>query len=69
MASKPVPASSAPHVLGRTLLPLRAFLGFTFYFAGLQKLVSKVNVPSISACPMVVREAMLRGVARTTIST
>jgi hypothetical protein len=25
-------------VLGRVLLPLRAFLGFTFCFAGLQKL-------------------------------
>ncbi len=40
MASKPVPASSAPYVLGRTLLPLRAFLGFTFCFAGLQKLAN-----------------------------
>ncbi len=40
MASKPVPASSAPYLLGRALLPLRAFLGFTFCFAGLQKLAS-----------------------------
>ena len=40
MASKPVPASSAPYVLGRALLPLRAFLGFTFCFAGLQKLAN-----------------------------
>ena len=39
MASKPVPASSAPY-LGRALLPLRAFLGFTFCFAGLQKLAN-----------------------------
>ena len=40
MASKPVPASSAPYALGRALLPLRAFLGFTFCFAGLQKLAN-----------------------------
>ena len=40
MASKPVSASSAPYVLGRALLPLRAFLGFTFCFAGLQKLAN-----------------------------
>ena len=40
MTSKPVPASSAPYVLGRALLPLRAFLGFTFCFAGLQKLAN-----------------------------
>ena len=40
MTSKPTPASSAPHVLGRALLPLRAFLGFTFCFAGLQKLAN-----------------------------
>ena len=40
MASKPVPASSAPYLLGRALLPLRAFLGFTFCFAGLQKLAN-----------------------------
>ena len=32
MASKPAPASSAPYLLGRALLPLRAFLGFTFCF-------------------------------------
>jgi thiosulfate dehydrogenase (quinone) large subunit len=37
---KPAPASSAPYVLGRALLPLRAFLGFTFCFAGLQKLAN-----------------------------
>ena len=29
-----------PYVLGRALLPLRAFLGFTFCFAGLQKLAN-----------------------------
>jgi hypothetical protein len=37
VASKPIPASAALY-LGRALLPLRAFLGFTFCFAGLQKL-------------------------------
>jgi thiosulfate dehydrogenase (quinone) large subunit len=30
----------SPYVLGRALLPLRAFLGFTFCFAGLQKLAN-----------------------------
>jgi nitrite reductase/ring-hydroxylating ferredoxin subunit len=40
VASKPVPSSSAPDLLGRALLPLRAFLGFTFCFAGLQKLAN-----------------------------
>ena len=40
MASKPVPSSSAPCLLGRALLPLRAFLGFTFCLAGLQKLAN-----------------------------
>jgi thiosulfate dehydrogenase [quinone] large subunit len=30
----------APPALGRVLLPLRAFLGFTFCFAGLQKLAN-----------------------------
>ena len=39
MASKPVPASSAPY-LGRTLLPLRAVPRFTFRFASLQKLAN-----------------------------
>jgi thiosulfate dehydrogenase (quinone) large subunit len=40
VTSKPVPAASAPDVPGRVLLPLRAFLGFTFCFAGLQKLAN-----------------------------
>ena len=40
MTSKPVPAPPASYVLGRVLLPLRAFLGFTFCFAGLQKLAN-----------------------------
>jgi thiosulfate dehydrogenase (quinone) large subunit len=34
------PGSLTPEALGRALLPLRAFLGFTFCFAGLQKLAN-----------------------------
>lgn len=35
------PASpSSPYLMGRVLLPLRFFLGFTFCFAGLQKLAN-----------------------------
>ena len=37
---EPKPGSLDPDVLGRALLPLRAFLGFTFGFAGLQKLAN-----------------------------
>ena len=40
MTSKQVPAPPTSEVLGRALLPLRAFLGFTFCFAGLQKLAN-----------------------------
>ncbi len=40
MTSKPAPAATAPEALGRVLLPLRAFLGFTFCFADLQKLAN-----------------------------
>ena len=40
MTPKPVPAPPTSYVLGRVLLPLRAFLGFTFCFAGLQKLAN-----------------------------
>jgi thiosulfate dehydrogenase [quinone] large subunit len=40
VTSKLVPAPPASDVLGRALLPLRAFLGFTFCFAGLQKLAN-----------------------------
>ncbi len=35
-----VPPGSVPAVSGWALLPLRAFLGFTFCFAGLQKLAN-----------------------------
>jgi thiosulfate dehydrogenase (quinone) large subunit len=40
VTSKQVPAPPTSYVLGRVLLPLRAFLGFTFCFAGLQKLAN-----------------------------
>ncbi|MDQ2816371.1 MAG: Rieske 2Fe-2S domain-containing protein [Actinomycetota bacterium] len=40
MRSKPATPSAAPDLLGRVLLPLRAFLGFTFCLAGLQKLAN-----------------------------
>lgn len=36
----PAPGSLSPGRLGLALLPLRAFLGFTFCFAGLQKLAN-----------------------------
>jgi thiosulfate dehydrogenase [quinone] large subunit len=39
LAPAPAPAS-AQRLLGRVLLPLRGFLGFTFCFAGLQKLAN-----------------------------
>ena len=39
MRSDPAPPA-AQHVLGRVLLPLRGFLGFTFCVAGLQKLAN-----------------------------
>ena len=40
MTSRQAPAPPDAQVLGRVLLPLRAFLGFTFCFAGLQKLAN-----------------------------
>ena len=58
MTSKPVPA---PDVLGRALLPLRAFLGFTFCFAGLQKLA---NPRFFDAANPVSIQAQLAGAAR-----
>ena len=39
MSFDPAPPP-AQYLLGRVLLPLRAFLGFTFCFAGLQKLAN-----------------------------
>ena len=61
MASKPVPSSSAPHLLGRALLPLRAFLGFTFCFAGLQKLA---NPRFFNAADPASIQSQLAGAAR-----
>src|SRR5438105_6510952 len=41
MSPRPVrPEADTAELLGRALLPLRAFLGFTFCFAGLQKLAN-----------------------------
>ena len=61
MTSKPVPASPTPDVLGRVLLPLRAFLGFTFCFAGLQKLA---NPRFFDAADPASIQAQLAGAAR-----
>jgi thiosulfate dehydrogenase [quinone] large subunit len=61
VTSKPAPASSAPYVLGRALLPLRAFLGFTFCFAGLQKLA---NPRFFDAADPASIQAQLAGAAR-----
>jgi len=61
VASEPVPASSAPYLLGRALLPLRAFLGFTFCFAGLQKLA---NPRFFDAADPASIQAQLAGAAR-----
>jgi thiosulfate dehydrogenase [quinone] large subunit len=60
VASKPVPAWSAPY-LGRALLPLRAFLGFTFCFVGLQKLA---NPRFFDAADPVSIQSQLAGAAR-----
>ena len=61
MTSKPVPAPAATDVLGRVLLPLRAFLGFTFCFAGLQKLA---NPRFFDAADPASIQAQLAGAAR-----
>ncbi|HJY72126.1 MAG TPA: Rieske (2Fe-2S) protein, partial [Streptosporangiaceae bacterium] len=61
MRSKPVPAPTALDVLGRVLLPLRAFLGFTFCFAGLQKLA---NPRFFDAADPASIQAQLDGAAR-----
>ena len=51
----------SPEVMGRALLPLRAFLGFTFCFAGLQKLA---NPDFIQASNPVSIQAQLAGAVR-----
>ena len=52
-----------PYVLSRALLPLRAFLGFTFCFAGLQKLA---NPGFFDAASPVSIQSQLAGAARFT---
>src|SRR5579862_8664161 len=61
MTSKPAPVPAAPDVLGRVLLPLRAFLGFTFCFAGLQKLANPTFFDAASPASI---QAQLAGAAR-----
>jgi thiosulfate dehydrogenase [quinone] large subunit len=61
VTSKPVPAAPAPEVLGRVLLPLRAFLGFTFCFAGLQKLANPTFFDAAAPASI---QAQLAGAAR-----
>ncbi len=61
MTSKPGPVPTVADVLGRVLLPLRAFLGFTFCFAGLQKLA---NPRFFDAADPASIQAQLAGAAR-----
>jgi thiosulfate dehydrogenase (quinone) large subunit len=61
VTSKPAPAPTVPEALGRALLPLRAFLGFTFCFAGLQKLA---NPRFFDAADPASIQAQLAGAAR-----
>jgi thiosulfate dehydrogenase (quinone) large subunit len=61
VTSKPAPSPAAPEALGRVLLPLRAFLGFTFCFAGLQKLA---NPQFFDAADPASIQAQLAGAAR-----
>jgi len=61
VTSKPAPPPTAPEALGRVLLPLRAFLGFTFCFAGLQKLA---NPRFFDAADPASIQAQLEGAAR-----
>jgi thiosulfate dehydrogenase (quinone) large subunit len=61
VTSKSAPVPAAPDALGRALLPLRAFLGFTFCFAGLQKLA---NPRFFDAADPASIQAQLAGAAR-----
>jgi thiosulfate dehydrogenase [quinone] large subunit len=61
VTSNQVPARAVPDVLGRALIPLRAFLGFTFCFAGLQKLA---NPGFFDAADPASIQAQLAGAAR-----
>ena len=60
MTSKPAQAQ-ASYDLGRVLLPLRAFLGFTFCFAGLQKLANPGFFDAANAASI---QSQLAGAAR-----
>lgn len=55
------PAPAATHLAGWALLPLRAFLGITFSFAGLQKLANPAFFRSSSPVSI---QAQLKGAAR-----
>jgi thiosulfate dehydrogenase (quinone) large subunit len=61
VTSRQVPAPPDGQVLGRVLLPLRVFLGFTFCFAGLQKLA---NPRFFDAADPASIQAQLAGAAR-----
>src|SRR5215475_11237715 len=59
--AEPSPGSLTPDVLARALLPLRAFLGFTFCFAGLQKLANPLFFEAGNPASI---QAQLAGAAR-----
>jgi thiosulfate dehydrogenase [quinone] large subunit len=59
--AEPAAGRPAPDALGRVLLPLRAFLGFTFCFAGLQKLANPKFFDGTSPVSI---QAQLAGAAR-----
>ena len=61
MPPQPVTSQSASDMLGRALLPLRAFLGFTFCYAGLQKLANPAFFDATSPISI---QAQLAGAAR-----
>ncbi len=60
MTAKPA-SPTASYDLGRVLLPLRAFLGFTFCFAGLQKLANPGFFDAASPASI---QSQLAGAAR-----
>jgi hypothetical protein len=62
VTSTPVPAPTAQDALGRVLLPLRAFLGFTFFFAGLQKVADPRCFDAADPASI---QAQLEGATRT----
>ncbi len=61
MAPEQIPAPPAAPPLDRVLLPLRAFLGFTFCFAGLQKLANPTFFDAASPASI---QAQLAAAAR-----